>query len=145
VSYDVSWCILQFPASVSVEVDEIFEIYVRLFAEGLTDLSGVNDPAPELVVELGYGLDGSDPSLGLGGPWAWVGAAPNDGYGPAAPGYSALNDEYWGDQMIGIAGIYDFAARVSGDGGGSWVYCDLDGLSEGGYTPDQAGHAEVGP
>lgn len=142
--YDVQWCILQYPPSVSVAVDEPFTVYARLFAPGLTDLTGVTDPAPELVVEVGYGLDGSDPSLGIGAPWTWFTAMPNAGYGPGAPGYSAANDEYSFDLSIDTAGIYDYAPRISGDGGLTWVYCDSDGLAIDGFTPDQAGQADVG-
>jgi hypothetical protein len=141
-TYDVSWCQLQYPPDVTVQIDEAFTMYVRIFAEGLTDLTGGNDPAPELVVELGYGVDGSDPSMG--DPWTWLAAGPNAGYAPGAPDYSALNDEYWGDLSIDAAGIFDYAARASGDGGTTWVYCDLDGLAVGGYTPEMAGDASVG-
>lgn len=140
--YEVSWCILQFPPSVVVSVDEVFTVYTRLFADGLTNLTGDNDPSPELVVEVGYGLDGSDPSMGAA--WTYVSAIPNVGWGPGAPDYSPDNDEYQADLSIDMPGVYDYAARISGDGGATWVYCDLDDLLNGGYTPDQAGHAEVG-
>jgi hypothetical protein len=143
-TYSVDWCILQYPPMVEVAVDEAFTVYVRLFAPGLTDDTGVTDPAPELVVEVGWSVDGSDPSTGVGEPWTWEAAMPNGGYGPGAPGYSANNDEYQHDLAIPEAGIFDYAARISGDSGATWVYCDLDGLTVGGYTPDQAGDAAVG-
>lgn len=143
-TYEIGWCILQYPPMVSLGEGEAWTNYVRVFAAGLTDQTGVTDPDPMLVVELGYGLDGSDPSMGVGAPWTYVAATPNGGYGPGAPDYSAVNDEYQGDLSIPTAGIYDYAARISGDGGMTWVWCDLDGLTEGGYTPDQAGHAEIG-
>jgi hypothetical protein len=142
--YEVEWCVLQYPPMVAVEVSEAFTVYVRVYAPGLTNQSGVTDPAPELVVELGYGVDGSDPSLGIGAPWTWQPAAPNAGYGPGAPGYGADNDEYQADVSIDVAGIYLYAPRISGDSGATWVYCDIDGLTEGGFTPDQAGDAAVG-
>ena len=141
VEYDVSWCRLQFPPMVDVAVDEAFTVYVRLFAEGLTDQSTATDTAPELVVEMGYGPDGTDPVLGGGAAWSWVGAMANPGW---TDGKEPNNDEYWGDLSIDTAGVYDYASRISGDGGMTWVYCDLDDLLNGGYTPDQAGHAEVG-
>ncbi|MCX4247278.1 hypothetical protein [Paraliomyxa miuraensis] len=142
--YDVQWCILQWPPMVELAVGEAFTIYTRLYAPGLTDLTGVTDPAPELVVEVGYSVDGSNPETGMGAPWTWLPATPNAGYGPGAPDYSAVNDEYQGELSIGMAGIYDHAVRISGDSGATWVYCDLDGLTVGGYTTDQAGHAAVG-
>lgn len=141
-NYDIGWCILQFPANVTEDEGNAFTVYIRVFAEGLTDQTGVNDPDPLLVVEVGYGDDGSDPSMGA--EWTYVDAMPNDGYGPGSPDYSAVNDEYQGDLSINTAGIYDFAGRVSGDGGKTWVWCDVDGLTTGGYTPDQAGNAEIG-
>lgn len=143
-TYDVEWCILQYPPAVEVAVGEAFAIYVRLYAPGLTEQTGVTDPAPELVVEVGYSVDGSDPSTGMGAPWTWEQATPNAGYGPGAPDYSANNDEYQHELAIPMAGIFDYAARISGDSGTTWVYCDVDGLAVGGYTPDQAGDAQVG-
>jgi hypothetical protein len=143
-SYPIDWCILQYPPMVDVAVDEAFTVYVRLFAPGLTDQSGVTDPAPELLVDVGYSVDGSDPSTGVGAPWTWEPAMPNLGYGPGAFGYGANNDEYQHDLAIPEAGIFDYAARISGDSGATWVYCDVDGLTVGGYTPDQAGDAAVG-
>lgn len=142
--YEVEWCVLQYPPMVDLAVSEAFTVYVRLYAPGLTNQSGVTDPAPELVVEVGYGVDGSDPSLGLGAPWTWLPATPNAGYGPGAPDYGADNDEYQADVSIDVAGIYLYAPRISGDSGATWVYCDIDGLTVGGFTPDQAGHADVG-
>jgi hypothetical protein len=142
-SYPVDWCILQYPPSVMTTVGVPFTVYVRLFAPGLSDQTGVTDPAPELVVEVGYSVDGSDPSTGMGAPWTWEAATPNAGYGPGAPGYGAVNDEYQHDLAIPMAGVFDYAARISGDSGTTWVYCDLDGLAVNGYTPDQAGAATI--
>lgn len=143
-TYTVDWCILQYPPSVEVAVSEAFTVYVRLYAAGLTDQTGVTDPAPELVVEVGWSVDGSDPSTGVGEPWTWETATPNAGYGPGAPDYGPNNDEYQHALAIPMAGVFDYAARISGDGGATWVYCDLDGLTMNGYTPDQAGSASVG-
>lgn len=144
VTYDVGWCILQYPPSVSVAVDEPFTVYARVYAQGLTDRTGEIDPAPELVVQVGYGLDTTDPTEDDGASWTWMAATSNDQYGPGAPDYAAANDEYLGALTIGAAGLYDFAARVSGDAGATWTYCDRDGLAVDGYTPEQAGDAEVG-
>lgn len=140
-TYDVEWCRLQYPPSVEVAVSEAFTVYVRFYAAGLTEQSNGNDPAPELVVEMGYGVDGSNPATGMGAAWTWLPGGPNVGWND---GPEPNNDEYQGDVTIDVAGIYDYAARISGDSGNTWVYCDLDDLLTGGYTPDQAGHAEVG-
>ncbi|MCA9710832.1 MAG: hypothetical protein KDK70_33630, partial [Myxococcales bacterium] len=81
------------------------------------------------------------PSTGMGAPWTFVTGTPNPGWDDVV---EPNNDEYQGELSIDTAGIYDYAARISGDSGTTWVYCDLDDLLNGGYTPDQAGHAEVG-
>jgi len=142
--YEVEWCNIQYPPMVEVEVDEVFPVYSHVYVGGLTDQTEFTDPAPELIVEVGYSVDGSDPSTGVGEPWTWGTATPNVGYNMSSPGYMANNDEYQYDLAIPEAGIFDYAARISGDSGTTWVYCDLDGLSVGGYTPDQAGNAAVG-
>lgn len=137
--WDVGWCNLQYPPSIMGTTATITTAYSRIYVEGLTDQTTGNDIDPQLVVEFGYGADGSDPG---GGTWTWVTGAGNFGWNGMAAG-EPNNDEYQGDLQFGEAGTFDYAARVSGDGGNTWVYCDLDGLVEGGYTSDQAGDAVI--
>lgn len=67
----------------------------------------------------------------------------------ATPGWNGAdvgepdNDEYRA-QVAPAAGTYDTAYRFSGDGGVTWIYCDLDAGegsdgSEDGYQADNAG------
>lgn len=137
ITYNIDFCRLQFPLGITETVGTNVDVFARLFIEGLTNQSGVNDPAPEVIGYVGYGPDGSDPS----GPWTWAQGMPNPGYGPASPGYEMNNDEYQAVLVVpGPPGEYDFAFRFSGDGGATFTYCD--GGNEGssnGYNPADAG------
>lgn len=135
----VGWCNLQFPATIEGSTATVTTAYSRVYIETLTDSTPGNDIDPNVVVEFGYGEDGSNPD---GGGWSWVLGTGNPGWDGAAAG-APNNDEYQGDLQFAAAGVYDYAARVSSDGGTTWVYCDLDGLVEGGYSPDQAGAATI--
>lgn len=139
MAWDVEWCNLQFPATIKGTTATVTTVYSRVYVEGLTDLTPTNNPDDQLEVEFGYGDDGSDPGAGA---WTWVAGMPNGGWDGSAVG-APNNDEYQADVQFSAPGTYDYAARVSGDGGGTWVYCDLDGLVEGGYTSDQAGTATI--
>jgi hypothetical protein len=140
VPVTIDWCRLQSPASVDIAAGESFTAYGRYYIETVTDQSTLNDPHPLVVAELGYGADGSDPA---GDPWTWTPGTPNPGWDGNDWG-EPNNDETMGEITIDRAGTYDYAMRLSGDGGTTWVYCDLDDLLNGGYTPDQAGDATVG-
>lgn len=135
----VGWCNLQFPTQITSTAGEVTTVYGRVWVEGVTDVTVFNDPVPQLVAEFGYGPDGSDPAVGG---WSWIAGAPNPGWDGSIGIGQENNDEYQAD--LGFpAGTHDYAARFSGDSGVTWVYCDLDGLVENGYTPDQAGSAVI--
>lgn len=138
-SWAIEWCNLQFPPMIEGSTATITTAYARLYVEGLTDQTPGNDIDAQLQVEFGYGADASDPAAG---DWTWVSGVGNVGWNGDNEG-QPNNDEYQGDLQFDAAGTYDYAARVSGDGGEAWVYCDLDGLIEGGYTSDQAGNAII--
>ncbi len=144
VDYTVDFCRLQFPLSIdAVQGDEI-DVFGRLFIAGLTDGSGVVDPAPQVAGEVGYGPDGSDPAQDGG--WVWQAGSPNLGYGPLAPGYEASNDEYQATLVVPAAGSYDVAFRFTGDGGASFTVCDgQDAGSSNGYAPADAGQLDASP
>ncbi len=135
----VGWCNLQFPATIEATAATVTTAYSRVYIETLTDSTPGNDIDPNVVVEFGYGDDGSNPD---GGGWSWVLGTGNPGWDGMAAG-APNNDEYQGDLQFAAAGTYDYAARVSADSGTTWVYCDLDGLVEGGYSSDQAGDATI--
>ena len=88
---------------------------------------------PGILAEVGYGADGSDPSAGG---WTWVGATYNTDI-------MMNNDEYQGALIVPSPGIYDYAFRYSGDGGITWLYCDLGAGSSDGYNPADAGQLTV--
>lgn len=138
VTYNIDFCRLQAPLSIVETQGTNVEVYGRVFIAGLTDLSGVNDLAPEVFASVGYGPDGTDPEVDLG--WVWDPAFGNPAYGPASPAYEMNNDEYFGVIAVPVPGEYDFAVRFSGDAGGTYTYCDgLDAGSSDGYDPANAG------
>ena len=145
VTYNIDFCRLQFPDLVDDVEGTNVDAFGRLFIAGLTDISGVNDPAPEVFGSIGYGPDGTDPAVDPG--WVWSPATPNAAYGPASPGYEANNDEYAGSFNIpSPPGNYDIAFRFSGDSGATFTYCD--GQPEGssnGYAAADAGQMTSQP
>lgn len=120
-------------------------ISVRAWEAGLTTVTAQE---PEgMVVEVGWGHNGSQPSWGC---WQWSPASWVD----TTDGYSVFHG---GFQFPPAPGNYDFAARVSLDEGRSWLYCDLgpgrqgtacrsgDAGSYNGYDPADAGELVVDP
>ncbi|MDY0001424.1 MAG: IPT/TIG domain-containing protein [Polyangia bacterium] len=121
---EVTWCVLDRPASLSAERQvATAPIYGRVHAEGLTDQTG---RGAGITGQVGYGPVGSDPASGTG--WIWVPAI-------YATDASAMYDEYVASLTVSTAGTYDVAYRFSS--GGQWLYCDRDS-SDNGYQPAQA-------
>ncbi len=136
-TWTIGFCRIQFPATATAAADAPTTVYGRVYAAGLTTRSGMTDPDLVLVGEVGTGPRGTLPSSPG---WTWTGAAPNTGYGPGSAGYEMNNDEYQGSIRRAAVGVYDYAYRFSGDGGLSWVYCDLlDEGSSNGYQLANAG------
>ena len=138
----VEWCNLQFPPTIMVAAGVPTTAYARLYIAGVTDASVFIDEHPQIEAEFGYGADGSNPD----DTWTWVTGVPNKGWdGSMAKGGfgNENNDEYQADISFADPGVFDYAARFSGDNGETWEYCDLDGLTKGGYTADQAGDANI--
>ena len=137
----VDWCRLQWPLSVEADVGDPLTAYLRVFELGVTDLSAVTDPHPLLAAQFGFGPDGSDPTVD-DSEWTVSGATPNIGWEDTEePG----NDEYRADLITPAAGTWDFAFRVTVDGGLTWTWCDGEGAlpgqdgSEDGYQVALAG------
>jgi hypothetical protein len=134
-------CRLQFPPTFTAEEGlESQAIYGRVFIEGFTDVNQTgNDALPGLLASVGFGPDGSDPSVDPSS-WSFEPAMANDAYDTTSPGFDATEDEWVGTFTVPAdeASPYDYAFRFSGDGGETWTYCDLDG-SANGYAADQAG------
>ena len=140
--FQVDWCRLQHPATADLPTGAYFQVYGRVYDEGITDVSPATDPSPRLLAQAGYGPQGSQPHA-ADSQWVWTEAQPNDGYtdtGAGEPG----NDEYRALLSAPAAGAYNLAFRFSLNGGFSWLYCDLakgyghDG-SEDGYQAGDAG------
>jgi hypothetical protein len=144
VTYPIDFCRLQFPTLIDETQGTNVDVFGRVYIAGLTDLTGVNDPAPEVSGWVGYGPDGTDPAVDLG--WTWVLGTPNAAYGPASPGYEANNDEYQAVLTVPVPGTYDFAFRFSGDSNATFTYCDGQPAgSSDGYAPADAGQMTSSP
>ncbi|MDR6966764.1 hypothetical protein J2X31_000762 [Flavobacterium arsenatis] len=116
VSPVITWANLQWPPTHSMEEGSTFDVYGRVFADGITNSPG---QGAGLTAEIGYRITtNSDPSLGG---WTWVAATyfGDDG---------ANNDEYRGTLGTGMTpGTYYYATRYR-IGAGSYVYGDLNGV-----------------
>ncbi|HWB78075.1 MAG TPA: lamin tail domain-containing protein [Nannocystaceae bacterium] len=133
--FDIDFCRLQAPVTIDGDSGSDVDVFGRVYIAGQTDLSGVNDTSPNIVGYVGYGPDGSDPSVSA--MWTWTLGTPNAGYGPASPAYEMNNDEYVATMTLPAEGTYDFAYRFSGDGGDTFTYCD------GGNAGSSDGYAAV--
>ncbi|MGK0358471.1 MAG: hypothetical protein ACI9U2_000760 [Bradymonadia bacterium] len=134
------WCRLQFPVDAEVGTGTDVTVYARINEPGITDATDATDIDPAVIVQVGFGVDGSDPAVE---PWAWFAAEANAGWNAADAGEPG-NDEYQATFVAPQPGTYDHAARVSVDGGDTWIYCDRaagegsDG-AEDGYQIENAG------
>lgn len=139
-TFSPSFCHLQFPQQISDGTAGATQtVYGRVYMAGLTDQSPSTDPSPNVIAQVGYGPDGSQPADNDA--WTWFDGTPNAGWnGPAAG--EADNDEYQADMVLPAAGTYDFAYRFSGDFGGSFLYCDTDSGNDG-YDPLTTGELVV--
>jgi hypothetical protein len=146
--YGLDWCRLQWPLTVETYSDTDVLVYGRFYIAGVTDQTQFNNLSPGRIRgQVGYGAQGSDPSVP--GAWTWIQASPNPGWDGTVYG-EPNNDEYWATMTTpGAPGAYDYAYRFSGDAGHTWVYADKNtGLpgedgSENGYQPANAGKMDV--
>ncbi len=138
-NFDVGFCRLQFPSSITGASGSTATVYGRVYVAGLTDQSTANDLSPSLLAQFGFGPDGSSPSAA----WTWSASTPNMGYNGGAAG-EPNNDEYFADFTLPNVGNYDFAYRFSADGGATWLFCDAgDAGSSDGYSTNNAGTLTV--
>lgn len=138
---DPEWCRLWHPAVHDGPAGSPFMVYSHVSVPGLTDETADGpDPAPWLRGEIGYGpvgaLPTTHPQL-----FTWVPSSPE-----ANPPSWVFwrHDRYETALVIPVPGLYDYAARFSGDYGATWLYCDLDG-SQNGFTATEAGRANLTP
>jgi hypothetical protein len=138
-TYDIDFCRLQFPTTIEAVASTTVDVFGRVYSAGLTDVDMTgNDVVPEVVGYVGYGPDGTDPSVDQ--TWVWTAGTPNAGYDTMSPNFEPNNDEYMATLTVPAPGVYDFAFRFTGDSGVSFTYCD--GQAEGssnGYAPADAG------
>jgi hypothetical protein len=128
----IDWCNTQWPSSLTVLLaDETDPVYGQVFSSaGGTSASG---RTMNIIAELGYGPDGSDPATSTA--WLWtranfnVDSGNNDEFMAALSGFSS-------------AGTFDYAYRFTGDWGATWTVCDLGGSTDG-YDPADAGALTV--
>lgn len=126
----INWADLQSPPTLNATAGEPSDpVYGRVRIDGVTGEPG---PTIGLVAEVGYGPDGSDPSLE---PAAWHWTAAN--YHVDVGG----NDEFTARLTVPAAGAYDYCCRYA-NRGAAWVYGDLDGTTNG-YAIGQAGSLVV--
>lgn len=146
-TFEIGYCKLQAPASINAPAGSQETIYGRVFAAGLTDVDpSLNDPHVQLVAQVGYGPDASDPT---GSGWTWVNAVPNPTYDVITnPAPEPNNDEYQATITLPSAAgsPRDYAFRFSGDGGTTWTYCDTNGNTPAApYDPALAGDMVTTP
>jgi Lamin Tail Domain len=133
-TYPIAWCRLQFPPSMISIVGDTRTVYGRVNVTGLSDQTTGTDTDANVIGQVGYGADTTDPTT-----WTdWTVAAANPSWVDTA---EPNNDEYMATMTIPAASAthYDYAFRFSGDGGTTWTYCDLGAGSTDGYAPADAG------
>jgi hypothetical protein len=128
------FCRVQFPDTITDVPATTQTVYGRVFIQGVTDQSGIDDPVGANVeIELGLGTS-TDPTQ-----LAYTATTPNASYGPGSPGYEANNDEYQGNFVVPSApGTTEYYAfRLSNDANATWLYCDTGnaGSSDGFSNP----------
>jgi len=114
------FCRTHFPDTLTLAPRQEGTVYGRVYAAGITDRTTGTDVDADLVAELGYGARGSDAETAG---WTWSSAMANPGYDDVTSG-EANNDEYQATLSVPVPGDYDYAYRVSIDGGASWLYCN---------------------
>ncbi len=135
-SFAVGWCNLQWPLDSTLAEGSLQTTYGRVYIAGVTDQTSGPDAMAQVIMQVGVGPDGSNPSQDPAG-WTWYDAVPNSGF------VDNSNDEYMGDLPVPPASgsPYDFAFRVSGDSGITWMYCDGSGNTPSdAYDPSSAGN-----
>jgi hypothetical protein len=109
--------------------DRTDNVYGQVWIDGVTSQPGVS---PNLLAQLGYGPDGSNPDGNAD--WVWVDASFHVDNGN--------NDEFVASLLPEAVGEFDYAYRYSTSNGRDWIYADLGGIGDG-YSPAQAGALTV--
>ena len=137
---DVDYCVFVRPASVQAAPGDFFSVFARIREIGVTDLTPGVDFSADLLVDVGYGPDGSDPDGNFN--WVWAQAFGSFGWDGAMAGVPD-EDEYEGALNAPFAGgDFDLSFRVSLDRGNTYTYCDLTG-SDDGFDPADTASLDV--
>lgn len=137
----VDWCLLKYPETTSTTPGTPTEsIYGQVFVEGCTETQG--SPCGSITGQVGHGPAGADPSLDPS-LFTWTDAAYNAGFAPVEGTDEYNNDEFMAQITEDTEGVYKYAYRFSGDGGGAWTYCDLGAGTEDGFSPSMMGELTV--
>ncbi|MFT7581566.1 MAG: hypothetical protein ACI9MR_003244, partial [Myxococcota bacterium] len=139
-----AFCRLEAPADYVLLDNVPFEVSAVLSEPGLTDLSDATDVDARILVEGGYGPVGSTPNELA---WTWFSAAADGGWQDVS--MSGVDRYVATGQTPQTVASFAVAARVSIDGGLSYLPCDLDTGADGedgsnnGYQSDNAGTLAV--
>lgn len=133
-------CIVESPTTHTGPSGDTFTAIVKVTAPGITDTTDKYDAHPKVHVQYGVGPEGADPAGLTWGDWL-----------PATPDMDAVDasSDIWSG-VVTVPAITDmsltrdFAFRVSGDDGTTWIYCDTDG-SDNGYAAENAGSITIKP
>jgi len=98
-------------------LEQPLALTVHFLEAGVTDASDGIDTNPDIWAEVGLGPDGSDPASDTS--WQWQPTTAIADWDDAT-GF----DGYVGGVVPSMLGAMDAAARVTRDGGATWVYCD---------------------
>jgi len=130
----IDWCNLQSPASTATGQYSATEtIYGRVH------FAGDGAPPANLMAEVGFGAQNTDPATTPG--WNWDAlASQNASCQSCGPNY-----EYMAPIMAKGPGTFSYAYRFSIDDGITWSYCDLDGSLNGTVETNQLGTLTVNP
>jgi hypothetical protein len=111
---EADFCVLQFPASFSVQTGQTTSlVYGRVFETGTTSIAGQQ---LNVIAQFGYGPNGSDPTTSTA--WNW--------YFPSFNVQVGNDDEYQAQITAPAPGTYAYTYRFTFDGL-QWTYCDTDG------------------
>lgn len=124
----VNYATLEAPFDLSVQPGEApGTVTVRAYHPGVTEAEG---PGSGLLVDLGWGASGAEPS---GGTWTWSAAT------YSGQGGETNNDDVWVGTLPSDLppADYSWSFRLSLDGE-TWLYADRDGSSNG-FTVATAG------
>jgi len=132
----VDSCVLTMPAGTTGYTGYPLVVTVSVGEFGVTDLTNGVDVSPNLLVELGHGPNGTDPTTAS---WSWLPGVPTPGW----VGDADRLDGYERGLVFDGPTTRDVAARASRDDGATWSYCDRGAGAEDGYSVADAASVTI--